>query len=103
MRVAVIGGTGTIGRPLVELLSRGHDVVGVARRPPPDDETATWIAADATDADAIRAALEGVEVVYHLVHSLGSNDFEERDRAAATAVAAGAAAASAGCHPRCNS
>ena len=52
-----------------------------------------WIAADATDAVAIRAALEGIDVVYHLVHSLGSADFEERDRAAATAVADGAAGA----------
>src|SRR6478752_4437113 len=91
MRVAVIGATGTIGRPLVEVLSRTHDVVGVARRPPPSNGTLTWIAADATDADAIRIALDGIEVVYHLVHSLGRDDFEARDRAAATAVAAGAA------------
>jgi uncharacterized protein YbjT (DUF2867 family) len=49
--------------------------------------------ADATDAVAICAALQGIDVVYHLVHSLGSGDFEERDRAAATAVADGAAAA----------
>ena len=34
MRVAVVGATGTIGRPLVEALSRAHEVVGVARRPP---------------------------------------------------------------------
>ena len=95
MRVAVIGATGTIGRPLAEILSRKHDVVGLARRPPPSDGTLTWIAADATDADAIRAALDGVEVVYHLVHSLGRDDFEERDRAAAIAVAAGAAGAGA--------
>ncbi len=95
MRVAVIGATGTIGRPLVEALSREHDVVGVARRPPPRDDQVNWIAADATDAVAIRAALEGIDVVYHLVHSLGSADFEERDRAAATAVADGAAAAGA--------
>jgi uncharacterized protein YbjT (DUF2867 family) len=40
----------------------------------------------------MRRALAGAEVVYHLVHSLGSGDFEARDRAAATAVAAGAAA-----------
>jgi uncharacterized protein YbjT (DUF2867 family) len=92
MRVAVIGATGTIGRPLVEALSPTHDVVGVARRPPERDDDVNWIAADATDADAIRSALEGIEVVYHLVHSLGSDDFEERDRAAATAVAEGAAA-----------
>jgi uncharacterized protein YbjT (DUF2867 family) len=91
MRVAVIGATGTIGRPLVDALSGAHDVVGVARRPPPRDDRVDWIAADATEADSIRSALEGVDVVYHLVHSLGSPDFEERDRAAARAVAEGAA------------
>ncbi len=91
MRVAVIGATGTIGRPLVEALARTHDVVGVARRPPRDNQV-NWIAADATDAVAISSALEGINVVYHLVHSLGSADFEERDRAAATAVAESAAA-----------
>ena len=90
MRVAVIGATGTIGRPLAEALARTHDVVGVARRPPRDNQV-NWIAADATDAVAIRSALEGINVVYHLVHSLGSADFEERDRAAATAIAESAA------------
>ena len=91
MRVAVIGATGTIGRPLVEALALTHDVVGVARRPPPSDDHVRWIAADATDAVAICSALEGIDVVYHLVHSLGSADFEEQDRAAATAVAESAA------------
>jgi len=92
LRVAVVGATGTIGRPLVGALSSVHDVVGIARRPPPSSGGVDWIAADATDAGAIRAALEGVDVVYHLVHSLGSSDFEELDRAAAMAVAEGAAA-----------
>jgi uncharacterized protein YbjT (DUF2867 family) len=91
MRVAVIGATGTIGRPLVDALARTHDVVGVARRPPCGNQV-HWIAADATDAVAIGSALEGINVVYHLVHSLGTADFEERDRAAATAVAESAAA-----------
>jgi len=40
----------------------------------------------------MRRALDGAEVVYHLVHSLGSSDFEELDRTAAKAVVAGAAA-----------
>jgi len=96
MRVAVVGATGTIGRPLVELLARDHDVVGVARRTPKGaPDRVEWIAADATDRAAIHAALERVQVVYHLVHSLGSGDFEAIDRAAAAAVAAGAAAAGA--------
>ena len=63
MRVAVVGATGTIGRPLVEALARTHDVVGIARRPPRSDHRLKWIAADATDAVAIRSALEGIEVV----------------------------------------
>ncbi len=93
MRVAVVGATGTIGRPLVRALSAGHDVVGVARRSPATtDDEVEWLAADATDVAAMRQALDGAEVVYHLVHSLGSSDFEMLDRAAATAVVAGAAA-----------
>jgi len=94
MRIAVIGASGTIGRPLVEALSQTHEVVRVARRPPRDNRE-NWIAADATDAVAISSALEGIDVVYHLVHSLGSADFEERDRAAATVVAESAATAGA--------
>ncbi len=56
-------------------------------------ERVDWIAADATDAVAIHRALDGVDVVYHLVHSLGNREFEALDRAAAEAVAEGAAAA----------
>lgn len=93
MRVAVVGATGTIGRPLVRALPAEHDVVGVARKPPATiDDEIEWIAADATDNAAMRRALDGAEVVYHLVHSLGSSDFETLDRAAANAVVAGAAA-----------
>jgi len=94
VRVAVVGATGTIGRPLVVALSRDHQVVGVARHAPGGaGGGVAWVSADATDAAAMARALEGVEVVYHLVHSLGSGDFEALDRAAATAVAAAAAAA----------
>ena len=88
-----MGATGTIGRPLVRALSADHEVVGVARKPAASGEVGVeWVAADATDATAMCSALDGAEVVYHLVHSLGSGDFEARDRAAANAVAAGAAA-----------
>jgi uncharacterized protein YbjT (DUF2867 family) len=45
------------------------------------------VAADATDADAVRRAFEGVDVVYYLVHSLGASNFSELDRRAATTVA----------------
>jgi len=91
MRVAVVGVTGTIGRPLADVLAREHEVIGISRSAP-GDAPVEWRRADATSAEAMAEALAGAEVVYHLVHSLGADDFEERDRRAARAVAAGAAA-----------
>ena len=50
--------------------------------------------ADAGDESAVRRALEGVDVAYYLIHSLGTDaSFERRDRAAARAFAAAAKAA----------
>jgi uncharacterized protein YbjT (DUF2867 family) len=93
VRVAVVGATGTIGQPLVEALANaGHSVVAIARRDrSAGDSRITPVAADAGNALQIAEALDGADVVYHLVHSLGRPDFEELDRAAARAVAAGAA------------
>jgi uncharacterized protein YbjT (DUF2867 family) len=51
-------------------------------------------AADAMDEDAVRRALEGVDVAYYLIHSLGTDAlFERRDRAAARIFADAAKAA----------
>jgi uncharacterized protein YbjT (DUF2867 family) len=71
-------------------LAREHDVVAVSRRAQPAGEDVTWMTADATDRDAVAGVLEGCDVAYYLVHSLGSADFEERDLRAAetTALAA---------------
>jgi uncharacterized protein YbjT (DUF2867 family) len=49
--------------------------------------------ADAATGEGVAAALDGAEVVYYLVHSLGSGDFEQRDRTAAAVVAYAAEAA----------
>jgi uncharacterized protein YbjT (DUF2867 family) len=86
MRVALFGATGTVGRALLPELSRRHDVVAVSRRPH-DQAGVTWAQADVLDPDGVRAAIEGAEVVYYLVHSLGESDFEERDVRAAETVA----------------
>jgi uncharacterized protein YbjT (DUF2867 family) len=93
MRVAVVGATGTIGRPLVAALAAAdHRVTAISRRGGSVSGAHAVVAADASDAGAIRDALDGAEVVYHLVHSLGQPDFAELDRAAAQAVAGGASA-----------
>lgn len=87
MKVAVLGASGAIGRLLVPELARTHDVVGISRHTPVQAPGVRWHAADAADADALASALDGVEVAYHLIHSLGAAGFEQRDRATAAAVA----------------
>jgi uncharacterized protein YbjT (DUF2867 family) len=95
VRVVVFGATGFIGRALLPALAAEHEVVAVSRSPQPPQEGVTWVVADVTDAPAVRRALEGADVVYYLVHSLGSADFEERDVAGARTTAAEAETAGA--------
>jgi uncharacterized protein YbjT (DUF2867 family) len=87
VRVVVFGATGFIGRALLPALAAEHEVVAVSRSPQPPQEGVTWVVADVTDAPAVRRALEGADVVYYLVHSLGSPHFEERDLAGARTTA----------------
>ena len=91
MRATVLGASGVIGRALVPELAREHEVVAVSRRPPDaSGGRVRWVAADVTRRSELEPALSGADVVYHLVHSLGAKDFEERDRLAAESVAAAA-------------
>jgi uncharacterized protein YbjT (DUF2867 family) len=89
VRAAVLGATGFIGRALSPVLAEREDeVVAVSRRgDAPAGPGMRAVAADATDGEAIRRALDGVEVVYYLVHSLGSAGYGEIDRQAAATVA----------------
>jgi uronate dehydrogenase len=64
-RVLVTGSTGAIGEPVAQhLLARGHYVRGFARRPSPGLED--YVVGDLSDQDAVRRAVEGMEVVIHL-------------------------------------
>jgi uncharacterized protein YbjT (DUF2867 family) len=82
----VTGATGYIGGRLVpELLARGYDVRCAARSPErlrdhPWSGQVDVVRADLTDAEAARRALDGVDIAYYLIHSLGSGrDFGETD------------------------
>jgi len=88
MKVAVLGATGFIGRALVPALAEHAEVLAISRRGDARESTQVRaVAADATDEAAIARALEGVDVAYYLVHSLGSSDFGGLDRRTAAAVA----------------
>ena len=88
MKVAVLGATGFIGRALVPALAEHAEVLAISRRGDARESThVRAVAADATDEAAIARALEGVDVAYYLVHSLGTSDFGGVDRRTAAAVA----------------
>ena len=91
MKVTVLGATGVVGRALLPLLTE-HEVTAVSRSPR-EDTGPRWVVADAATGEGVAEALAGAAVAYYLVHSLGSRDFEEQDRAAAESVAREAAAA----------
>lgn len=88
MTVAVLGASGVIGRALVPALAGDEEVVAVSRHAQQhDDSRVRSKQADVTDPDSIRNVLEGVDVLYYLVHSLGAPDFAELDRRGASVVA----------------
>jgi uncharacterized protein YbjT (DUF2867 family) len=87
VKVAVFGASGTIGTPLLAELAQAHDVVAVSREERPREGDVEWKQADATDRESVARVLQGVEVVYYLVHSLGRADFEEQDLKAAETTA----------------
>lgn len=89
MKVTVFGATGIVGRALLPLLDE-HELTAVSRSPR-DEPGIRFVVADAVTGQGVASALEGADVVYYLVHSLGARDFEEQDRAAAETVAREAA------------
>lgn len=86
MRVAVLGASGVIGQALVRHLAGTHPVTAVARQPG-DFAGVDWVRADLATESGAEQALAGADVAVHLVHSLGSADFEERDLVIARNVA----------------
>jgi uncharacterized protein YbjT (DUF2867 family) len=86
VNVAVFGATGVIGRALLPLLAAEHEVVAVSRSEHEPEERIRWVAADVASGEGVADAVAGAEVVYYLVHSLGTKDFERVDRESAANV-----------------
>jgi uncharacterized protein YbjT (DUF2867 family) len=99
--IAVAGSTGYIGGLLCRRLrEEGHDVRALARDPAraADLKAAGCEVrrADVLEPQTLGPALEGAEVAYYLVHSMGrgsDGDFAERDQRGAHNFAAAAASA----------
>jgi uncharacterized protein YbjT (DUF2867 family) len=99
--IAVAGATGYVGGLLcARLRADGAQVRALARHPEASPELARLgcelRAADVLEPETLVPALQGVDVAYYLVHSMGrgaDGDFAERDHAGAENFAAAAAAA----------
>ncbi len=92
----VTGATGYIGGRLVPaLVLAGHHVRCVARLPERLEGRfggVEVVQGDVFDVASMRAALEGIEAAYYLIHSMGASgsDFSESDRIAAESFSAAA-------------
>ncbi|WP_421119702.1 SDR family oxidoreductase [Aquihabitans daechungensis] len=103
MKILIMGATGYIGGRLTpRLADDGHEVRCLTRRP---EQLAgvDWadsveiLRGDALEPESLEAPMQGVDVLYYLVHSIGTGStFEASDRTAAQNTAAAAAAAGVG-------
>lgn len=97
--ILLTGASGYVGGRLMRRLeSDGRALRCLVRRPEQFRDfaasTTEIVPGDVTDREAVARALAGVEVAYYLIHSMGAaEDFEERDRLAASIFAGEAARA----------
>ncbi len=88
-KILLTGVTGYVGgRLLPRLKQAGYSVRCMSRRPlnatHPCGSDSETVVADVLEPESLKAALQGIDTAYYLIHSMGEDDdFEELDRQAA--------------------
>jgi uncharacterized protein YbjT (DUF2867 family) len=92
--VLVSGASGFIGSHVAaRLVEEGYRVRAMTRNPRKYDGAGEPVEADVSDPGTLATAFAGVDVAYYLIHSLESDDFEQRDADVARNFAEAAATA----------
>jgi uronate dehydrogenase len=73
-KVLITGASGLVGRLTVAALKDKYDFTGLSRRPTPGIPS---VEADVTDADAIRPAFRGMDMVLHLAAYTGADNWPD--------------------------
>lgn len=81
MRIAITGGTGFVGKTLVDLaLAEGFDLIALARAPRPERRHLEWVMGDLADKTALTRLVGDADVVIHVAGRVSAPDlagFEE--------------------------
>ncbi len=97
MILAVTGGTGFVGRRLIDLaLERGHQVRALTRRPQEPREGVEWIEGSLEDRDALERLVTASDAVIHVAGVINAPDaagFEAGNVTGTLAMLAAATAA----------
>lgn len=81
MNIAITGGTGFVGRHLIDLaLAAGHGVRALTRRPQPARDGVTWVAGALDQTEALAELVTGADAVIHVA---GVTNAPDRARFAA--------------------
>ncbi len=100
LNILLTGATGYIGRRLKQILSADPEVhLRLLVRHPESlskqiSASVAVVRGSTFEPDALKKAMEGIDVAYYLIHSLGHDDYQQRDRQSAinfrdAAIAAG--------------
>ena len=75
--IMVTGATGFIGSRLVSLLSsNGYTVTGLSRQKLSSTQNVKYVQADVFDNNELDKSMQGIEIVYYLLHSMEGSKSE---------------------------
>ncbi len=70
MKIVIAGASGFVGKQLLNVLNKDHEIVGISRRTRKSDDGVQWVQCDLFSLLDIERTLSGADVAVYLVHSM---------------------------------